>query len=395
MGGIRTEPLDEPVLAELGEIRVGVEALGDGRVGGEVVVTELQPPVAARGHGQGVGRRLAVGAEAAPHLIAARHVEVGTVEAEALLVLAPGPGLKAEQDVVRLGVGRIDVVGIIGTDEGNAGPARDLQEPLPDRGLLGHPVVLDLQEVVVGSEDLQVLARHPLGQVQVAAQDGLGKLAADAPGEADQPLTVRGEQLLVDARLVVVALEVGDGGELDQVGVAGVVTGEQDQMVGVAVGATLLVAVGAGGHVDLAAQNWLDPGGDRRGVELDGAVEDAVIGDRHRRLAHRLCPGHQLGDARRTVQQRELAVDVEMDEGIRFSRRRLRLHHLRGVLASEHAYVSIRRRPVRQQGSPYSDRATVAAGPGPELGAPPEPSDALRPRPETGVPAGGGSAVRG
>jgi hypothetical protein len=366
VGRVGAEALDEPPLAQLGQIRVGVEARGDGRIGGEVMVAELQLPVAARGHGQGVGGRLAIGAEAASHLVAARHVEVGTVEAEALLVLAPGPGLEAEQDVMRLGVGRVDVVGIVGADEGDAGPARDLHQPLADRGLLGHAVVLELQEVVVGSEDLQVLARHPLGGVQVATQDGLGKLAADAPGEADQPLAVRGEQLLVDPRLVVVALEVGDGRELDQVGVAGGVAREQDQMVGVAVGTTLLVTVRAGGHVDLAAQDRLDPRRDRLGEELDGAVQDAVVGYRDRGLAHRLDARDQLRDPRRTVQQGELAVDMEMDEGIRCSRRRrLRLHHRRGVLASEHAYVSIHHRPVCREGSPYSDRATVAAGLGP------------------------------
>ena len=185
--------------------------------------------------------RLAVRGEALAHLLRAREVVLRAGEPEPLLLLAARSGLQAQQDVVRLGVLGLDVVRVVGGDERQPGPPRDLDQPGAHRVLLGDAVVLELEEVVVGAEDLGVLACDRLRRVDVAAHDRLGQLAAEARGEADQSLGVLGEQLPVDARLVVVALEVRRADQLDEVAIAGVVARQQDQMVRVAVRAPLAI----------------------------------------------------------------------------------------------------------------------------------------------------------
>jgi hypothetical protein len=114
---------------------------------------------------------------------------------------------------------------------------------------------------------------------------------ADAPGETagerHDPLRVPLEQLPVDARLVVVALEVAEARELDQVAVALVRLGEQRQ-VRVALRLRLPVV----GDVDLAAEQRLDSLVLRGLVEVDRAGERAVVRERdggHLELGRAAC----------------------------------------------------------------------------------------------------------
>ena len=189
---------------------------------------------------------------------------------------------------MRLGVFRLDVVRVVGRHERQPRPPCDLDEAGANRVLVRDAVVLQLEKVVVVAEDLRVLARDRLRGVEVAAHDRLRQLTAEARGEADQTLGVLGEDLLVDARLVVVALEMRRAHELDEVAIPGVVARQQDQVARIAVDTSLAIGARARRHVHLAAEDRVDLRGARRRVEVDRAVQDAVVGDRHRSLAHGL-----------------------------------------------------------------------------------------------------------
>ena len=159
---------------------------------------------------------------------------------------------------MRLGILRFDVVRVVGGDQRQPGAPRNLDQPGAHALLLRDAVVLELEKVVVGPEDLRVLAGDRLGAVEVAAQESLGQLAPEAGGETDESLGVLGEQLAVDARLVVVALEVRCAHQLDEVAIAGVVARQQDEVVGIAVGAALTVVARPRRHVHLAAEHRID-----------------------------------------------------------------------------------------------------------------------------------------
>ena len=110
------------------------------------------------------------------------------------------------------------------------------------------------------------------------------------------------EQLAVDARAVVEALEVRGAGELEQVAVAGLVLREQGEVEGRARGGAAVEAA-AGRDVALEADDRLDLVGARFLVELDGAVQVAMVGDGEGILAERLRARDEIRDGAEPVQQ--------------------------------------------------------------------------------------------
>jgi hypothetical protein len=148
----------------------------------------------------------------------------------------------------------------------------------------------------------------------------LGDAPGEAAGERDEPIRVPLEQLEVDPRLVVVALEIAGRGELDQVRVAGVVLGQQRQ-----VRVALLLGLAVVGDVDLAADQRLDALLRRLPVELDCAGKRAVVGEADRGHLELGGPSRERRDAAGPVEDRVLAMDVEVDEG--------RLRHGRSTIA--------------------------------------------------------------
>ena len=148
-------------------------------------------------------------------------------------------------------------------------------------------------------------------------------LAISPPRQADSPieaLAVLGEVLAVDARLVVVAVDVGVGDEPAEVPVADEVLGQEDQVEGLGVGLAFLVGHRPAGDVGLDADDRLDALGLRRLVEGDRAVERAVVGDGHRIHALLRRRVDQLRDPAEAVEEAELRVDVEVREVVRGDR---------------------------------------------------------------------------
>ena len=68
------------------------------------------------------------------------------------------------------------------------------------------------------------------------------------------------------------------------------------------------------GDVDLAADDRLDPLLPGLLVEVDRAGQRAVVGERDRGHLELGRPGREGGDAARPVEDRVLAVDVQVDE---------------------------------------------------------------------------------
>ena len=111
------------------------------------------------------------------------------------------------------------------------------------------------------------------------------------------------QQIQIDTGLDIKALGKGAGHHVGQVPIALLVAAQQHQMPGLRVELMHLVKAGAGGHVDLAADDGLDPLFPAGPVEVDGAEHHAVVGDGHSGLSQLPDPLRQLIDAAGSVQQ--------------------------------------------------------------------------------------------
>ena len=98
---------------------------------------------------------------------------------------------------------------------------------------IADPVVLDLDVEVLLAEDLLVPGAEPLGLGRLAVEDVVGELGRGAARQADQPLGVPLEDLLVDPGLVVEALQERERREPHQVAKSRRVAGQQRQVEGV------------------------------------------------------------------------------------------------------------------------------------------------------------------
>ena len=141
----------------------------------------------------------------------------------------------------------------------------------------------------------------------------LGDLRRGASGEAYQPGAELGEQFPVYPGPVVEPFNVGLGHQLHQVPVSGVVLGQQHQ-VGRALLRFVLHLPALAGDVDLAADDRLDARVAAGRVEVDHAVEGAVVGDGRGVHAQFAGPGHQLGDPADPVQHGVFGVGVQVGE---------------------------------------------------------------------------------
>ena len=195
-----------------------------------------------------------------------------------------------------------EVVHVVGGHGAKACLLRELPLLWQQRALLGQAGVLQLDEDVLGAEQVRQAADLGHGAVLVAVPEQHGDAAAHAPGEGDEALAVLGEQVPVGARLVVVAFEVGACAELDQVLVAGLVTSQQREVRVALLDSGTRVAIG--GHVQLEADDGLDALPARGVVELDHAAQRAVVGERDGGHAELLGP---LDEALRHGRRRRAA----------------------------------------------------------------------------------------
>ena len=188
-------------------------------------------------------------------------------------------------------------------------------------------MVLELDEQVVLAEDVLELGGPLKCELLVTDKQRLQHDATEAAGGGDEAFVVARQQLPVDARLVVVALEIRSRGQLEQVLVALRRLSQQRQVVvelvaAVAVPTAVIdlaaahwaLEAGVGRHVRLGADDRIDAVGVAGLVEVKDAVHVAVVGDPERRLAILCSRRDQVPDPRRAVEHRVLGVGVEMGE---------------------------------------------------------------------------------
>jgi hypothetical protein len=350
---LAVEPL-EHLRVKLGRGRVagrgaGSPALGHGRIplaeAVEAQPAQLRGGRPARGHlesgkmplaeveldGDGIGDLLAAGCgfrderpvearERLMHLLRALEVELARIHPHPVGIVAKTARVHAQQDVLRDRVLPVDVVAVAGGHGRDAELPRDLEGDVGHLLLDGEAVVLDLDEVAVAEEFLEP-AGHLAGLHERLllrprrADQGAAELSRQAARQADDSLVVGREQFAVDPRFEIKAFEVGPRGELQEVGEAHAIAGQEREVVArVLLVAGILLKPAARGDVGLVADDRVDARLLRGVVKFEGAVEVAVVGDRQGVHPEFDRAAHEPVDGARAVEQAVVAVAVEMGE---------------------------------------------------------------------------------
>ncbi len=229
-------------------------------------------------------------------------------------------------DVVVLGA---EEVGVVVADQWQREfPGQLLEERIDPLLLRDMALQLDIEArvaLLVGAEGLGVPASLGQRRLPVLLVGGagvelevVGDRASEMPVDCDQAVAPLGKRRLVHARLVVEAVDIGVGAELEEIAPALIVLGEQHQMES-AVGDSRRrsIATVSGRDIRLDAEDRLDPGVLRGADKLHRAVQIAVVGDRdggHPQLLH---AGDQRLETIAAIEERVLAVKMEMHEAAR------------------------------------------------------------------------------
>ena len=213
-----------------------------------------------------------------------------------------------------MGVGGLQIVHVVGADQRQPEIPGDRRQPAVDEALLFDPVPLHLEKEIVRPQDVAIRCRCFDGLAVLLMREAFGDLALQTAAQADQSLRVLSEQRLVDARLVVEPFGVPGRHQLDQVVVALIGLGEQHEVVLRRARHAAAVLAVTRRHVDFAAEDGVQPARPRVIVKDHRREHVSVLGDRDRR--HLQLDGliQQFVDAARAVEQRELGVQVKVDE---------------------------------------------------------------------------------
>src|SRR5690606_1058029 len=109
----------------------------------------------------------------------------------------------AEENVVRVIIGLVYIVRIVGGDNGHVVFAGKLQQHLVGLYLVGYVVALQLHIVVVAKQ-VQPPFKHLFGLLLTLAQNGARHLRRQAAGSGYQPLVVLQYQFLIYTRILTV-----------------------------------------------------------------------------------------------------------------------------------------------------------------------------------------------
>ena len=279
-----------------------------------------RPQVVASGHLHDAARvadRSGDLREQRRHLRGTLEVVLLALDPEAVGVVQVGRGAHAQEHVMGFVLLPPDVVQVVRAHERQADLRPQSEQLARQRVLLGHAVVLDLQVEAVLAEDVRVLARETPRAVPVVRLQCPRDLATEAGREADEPLAVPRQVLLVDTRLVVIAVDVGIRDQAAQVLVAGPILGLKQEGVRLVIQLAVPVANAASRDIRLHADDRLDALRLARLIERDRSVQRPVVRDGERIEAQGRGLADQVVDAAEAVEQAELGVRVEVCEVVR------------------------------------------------------------------------------
>jgi hypothetical protein len=193
---------------------------------------------------------------------------------------------------------------------------RPLDEVLVYLGLLGDPVVLEFEIKIIRAERLLEPIHRIARLGELILHDRLRDLARETARQRDQPILALRQDFFVNARLVVIALQMRRGCKFDEIFVADLIFREQNEMVVdvLAAGGRLLFEPRSGGDVNFAADDGLDALAPRFLPKIHRAVHRAVIRDGERGQLQFVRLLDEFVQTAGAIEQGILGVQMQMDK---------------------------------------------------------------------------------
>ena len=216
---------------------------------------------------------------------------------------------------MKLAVFRIDIVYIIRSNESDVMFFRQATKRAIDLLLFRKSMILNLQEEIISAKDAAVLTHQRIGKLHVPTQNRLRYLSCHTGRQGNQPFMEAPKKLLIDARLIIISLDVGEGYELNQIAIAAFIFCKQNQMIvsrAVYLGTLLPLTRG---KVDLTTDDGMNALRLGLLIKCNSSIHNTVIGHGDRIHAEFLRPTYKLFNAACTIQQAVLCMYMQMRKG--------------------------------------------------------------------------------
>src|SRR5690554_2594849 len=256
--------------------------------------------------------RLRMVREERRHLIVRLEIHLGALMMERAHLVDGARDADAEEGELALRLLLLHKMNAIGGDEREPKLFGELDEDGVERCVLWEAVILELDEEVVLSVDIEETLERFSSGVWAFLEDGLRDDPCHARREADHALAMLSEELIICAGFASIeALDPGPADDADDILIALLALGEEEKMRGGELALVTAIAIDDG---DLSAEDGLHLLAPAGVHELYSRVHISAIRDGDRGHACRLGRFYKLIYAHRPLEHRIFAMDVEVDE---------------------------------------------------------------------------------
>src|SRR5437660_3118925 len=141
-------------------------------------------------------------------------------------------GVDAKKNVVRSVIAAPEEVDVVRRDQTESEFAGEFWQVRIALLLLGHSVVVQLDEKISRSENIAIFRGQILRFLNVASLKGAVDLTRETAAQADQTVGMRRQQFLVDPWTIIKTIEMRRRDQLYQIAIASLVFPQQSEMKG-------------------------------------------------------------------------------------------------------------------------------------------------------------------
>ena len=207
----------------------------------------------------------------------------------------------------------INIVAVVRRHQRNLQFLAHPHQALVDRPLRRDAVILQFQKEIVRSKDIAVFLRRLARFLIHASRQIPRDLARQTRAECNNAFMVGSQHLVIHTRFIIKSLDKALGDDLHQILIAGIIFRQQNHMIIAILAASRLpVKTRSGRHIDLTADDRLDPIFSGCPVKINHTVHDTMVRNGHAVHTKFFRPVNQLFDLTGTIKQTIFRMNMQM-----------------------------------------------------------------------------------